>query len=182
MNKLNFKEVFIPTIALFLICAITTALLAITNDITSPMIADIQKKNQDEACRTVLPSASSFTESTVEYNGNTYTFYLGADSNNTVVGCVIITSAKGYGGDISVMTGLSLDGAVTGVQILSMNETPGLGANASKESFLSQYNGSSEVMSVTKDGGSIDSLTGATITSRAVTQAVNEAIEVHNSL
>lgn len=177
MKKLDFKEVFIPTLALFLICTIVTALLAVTNSVTAPLIADIQKQKQDESCRKVLPAASSFIQDSSDPN-----FYIGMDANDTTVGCVIITSAKGYGGDISVMTGISLSGEVAGVQILSMNETPGLGANAQKESFLSQYNGSTESMSVSKDGGEIDSLTGATITSRAVTEAVNKALEIHSNL
>lgn len=182
MKKLNFKDVFVPTLALFLICAIVTALLAVTNNATAPMIADIQKKNQDEACQKVLPAASAFQESEIEYNGNKYTFYLGTDAEGATVGCVIITTAKGYGGDISVMTGIAISGEVTGVQILSMNETPGLGANAKKDSFLSQYTGKSSELKVKKDGGDIDSLTGATITSRAVTAAVSEAIAIHDSI
>jgi len=77
---------------------------------------------------------------------------------------------------------VSSDGTVSGVSIIKMSETSGLGANASKESFRAQFVGQSGTLAVSKDGGSIDALTGATITSRAVTSGVNSALEAVKAL
>ena len=81
-----------------------------------------------------------------------------------------------------MVVGVGTDGTVTGVSISSMSETSGLGANASKESFRSQFVGKSGVLAVSKDGGEIDALTGATITSRAVTSGVNTALVVASEM
>ena len=99
------------------------------------------------------------------------------------MGYVFETESKGYGGTVSVMTGISEEGSVTGVVILSHEETPGLGANAEKEEFLQQYQqpapegGLSVVKYQTPQEGQVEAITGATITTAAVTDAVNEAIE-----
>ncbi len=75
-----------------------------------------------------------------------------------------------------MVVGIAADGAVSGVSIISMSETSGLGANAAKEGFRSQFAGKSGTLAVNKDGGEIDAITGATITSRAVTRGVNAAL------
>ena len=94
-------------------------------------------------------------------------------------GVVITTVSSGYGGKIKVMTGINANGEVSGVNILSMEETPGLGAKGKEDGFLRQYKGyDSPNLAVSKDGGEINALSGATITSRAITRAVNEAIEI----
>lgn len=81
-----------------------------------------------------------------------------------------------------MVVGVGTDGTVTGVSIISMSETSGLGANASKESFRGQFVGKSGELAVSKDGGEIDALTGATITSRAVTSGVNTALVVASEM
>ncbi len=97
-------------------------------------------------------------------------------------GYVIEVTPSGFGGTIDMVVGVKTDGTVAGVEIISMSETSGLGANASKESFRSQFVGKSGDLAVTKDGGDIDALTGATITSRAVTQGVNTALQAATAL
>lgn len=90
---------------------------------------------------------------------------------------MVTTEAKGYGGAIEVMTGIRPDGTVSGVTILSMSETPGLGAKTKESSFLRQYTGANAPdLAVNKDGGTVNAVSGATISSRAVTEAVNSAI------
>ena len=88
---------------------------------------------------------------------------------------------SGFGGNLDIMVGVGADGTCTGVSIISHAETSGLGANATKEDFRSQFVGKSNV-AVTKDGGDIAALTGATITSRAVWNGVNAAIEAAASM
>ena len=98
------------------------------------------------------------------------------------------TEASGYGGAVSVMTGIDSEGSVTGVVILAHEETPGLGANAEKEDFLQQYqqaapDGGFEVIKYqTPQEGQVEAITGATITTRAVTDAVNQAIAQYQEI
>ena len=118
----------------------------------------------------VLP-ADSYTE--VEYTGGdplVSKVYQAGDA-----GYVVQVAPSGFGGVLDVMVGVNTDGTCSGVSIISHSETSGLGANATKEDFRSQFEGKSNV-AVTKDGGDIAPLPGATITSRAVCDGVNAAI------
>ena len=88
-----------------------------------------------------------------------------------------MVTPSGFGGEISMAVGVDKSGAVTGVSIIQMSETSGLGANAQRESFRSQYVGKSGSVALKKQGGEIDALTGATVTSTAVTKGVNAALQ-----
>ena len=96
-------------------------------------------------------------------------------------GWVVEVTPSGFGGTIDMMVGVGTDGVVTGVSIISMSETSGLGSNASRDTFRGQFVGASGSVAVTKDNGDIDALTGATITSRAVCDGVNAALEAAGS-
>lgn len=171
-NKLNVVEIIKPAGILTAICVIVTLLLAVTNALTVDKIAENAENKAAESRFKVL-EADSYSQ--LDENGLVFE---AINENGESAGVVVVTYVSGYGGQIQVMTGITLDGKVSGVNILEMNETPGLGAKAKESSFLAQYKGSADSnMSVTKDGGSIDAISGATITSRAVTQAVNEALE-----
>ncbi len=90
------------------------------------------------------------------------------------------TTAKSYGGDIQVMVGIKADGSVNAVELLQINDTPGLGMNAKNPEFLKQFENKTAGISVNKNTpaeNEIQALTGATITSNAVTGAVNTALE-----
>ena len=93
---------------------------------------------------------------------------------------VTVTDKEGYGGDIQITVGVTKDGTVSGVSILSISETAGLGMRATEAQFQEQYVGkNTDKFYVSKDGGEgepIDAISGATITSRAFTGAVNTAI------
>ena len=100
-------------------------------------------------------------------------------------GHVIGVEATGYGGAFLVTVGIEADGTVTGINIGENEETVGLGKNAEKPAFTDQFSGKNGTLEVVKNGAAgdqIDALTGATITSRAVTSAVNEAREFALSL
>lgn len=103
------------------------------------------------------------------------------DKENNIVGFVINVTAKtGYGGDISFSVGYQHNMMVTGISILSISETPGLGMKAKEASFLNQYTNKTGRFAVDKDNSAgkdnqIDSISGATITSRAMTDGVNAA-------
>ncbi|MDO4419819.1 MAG: RnfABCDGE type electron transport complex subunit G [Ruminococcus sp.] len=185
--KIKLKDIIVPTVTLFVICLIVSALLAGTNALTKEPIAQNELKKSQEAMQSVCPDAVSFEgEKGLEIEA-----YKALNESGEVIGYAIPVSSKGYGGDVSVMVGISsVDGGmVTGVEVLSHSETPGLGANATNESFRNQFkdNPSLHGFSVVKDGsggteGKIDAITGATITSNAVKNAVNEALNIYMSL
>ena len=182
MNGLNAKSVLAPAAVLLVICILVSAALAGTNLLTRDCIAEAAAKKAEESRMVVLPQAETFEE----LDGH----YAGVDGSGNSVGYVFETEGKGYGGTVKVMTGISAEGNITGVVILSHGETPGLGANAEKESFRDQYKeqpaanlagGIKVVKFQAPKEGEIQAMTGATITSTAVTNAVNAAIEQYQS-
>ena len=183
MKNSKAKEIIVPAVSQFLICVVVTALLALTNAVTAPKIDALAVETQEASKKQVLSSAASFSdEKQIEKDGVSYTYYDGLDSDGSVMGYVFVTSAKGYGGDISVMVGVLGDGTVAGVNILSINETAGLGMNAKNQSFLDQFLGKSGEIGVAKNNPSdteIQALTGATITSSAMATAVNTALSLY---
>ncbi len=182
MKQSKAKEIVVPALSLFLICVVVTALLGLTNAVTAPQIEALALETQEAAKAQVLPGAASFGEAkTVAVNGTAYTYYEGLDAAGAALGYVVETAAKGYGGDISLMVGVDAAGAVQGVSILSISETAGLGMNAENPDFLAQFVGKSGQIGVLKNGSSeteIQALTGATITSEAMADGVNQALAV----
>ena len=188
--KIKFKDIFVPAVTLLVICLVVSALLAGTNALTKEPIAENALKKSQEAMQSVCPDAVSFEGG----KGLEVEVYKALDESGNVIGCAIPVTSKGYGGDVQVMVGFAFEGEtalgkVTGVEILSHSETPGLGANATNESFLKEYkqditaSGFEVVKDSTGGGeGKIDAITGATITSNAVTNAVNEAVNIYMSL
>ena len=183
MKKFNIKDILIPTVSLLLICLVVAVLLGGTNELTKEPIAQLQAQKADEAKLQVCPDAVSFDGA----KGLEIECYRGLDVDGNVIGYAIPTSHKGYGGEIEIMVGINLQGEITGVSILSINETPGLGMNAKNEEFTNQFMTRIPENGFTAKGDDasmqkIDALTGATITSEAVSQAVNKAVEVYKSL
>ena len=177
MKKSFFKEIAAPALSLFLIGAVCTLLLALTDSATSAKIAENSKKTEEKSMASAVPEAVGFSEKIVTED---YTYYEAYGDGNTVTAYVFVTSANGYGGELTVMTGIDTEGFITGVIPLKLNETAGLGMKAKNDSFLSQYEGKTEGISVNKSSpgdNEIQALTGATITSKAVTAAVNAAFD-----
>ncbi len=171
------KNIIVPTIALFLICLVATTLLAFANSVTAPIIEELAVKTEMESRKKVVTLAEEF----VDKNENGVSYALGLDAEGNPLGMVFTTTAKSYGGEILVMTGVDMDGKVSGVELLSINDTAGLGMNATKADFRSQFLGLVNGIKVMKnssnhDNNEITALTGATITSQAVTDAVNAAL------
>ena len=175
------KKILLPAIALFSICLVATLLLGLTNQVTKDRIAAIALQTENDARSAVFPEAASFSDAKTV---STYTYYEAIDHAGNVIGCTFTTSAKGYGGDVSVMTGIRTDGTVRAIEILDVSdETPGLGQNARQNWFKEQFSGMQGEIGVSTaskhtDNG-IDALTGATYTSRGVTDAVNLALSLY---
>lgn len=183
MKKINFKDIIVPAAALLIFCLVATAILAGTNMITSVKIADNAVQTEILSRQEVLPEGASYSDVTTLDNGVTYC--IGTDASGEQAGYVFTAGAKGYGGTVSVMVGLDNDGAITGLKILSHGETPGLGANATKESFRDRFIGKTGTLTVNKnsnDGQNVQAITAATITSNAVVNAVNLITDAYSQI
>lgn len=183
--KMNAKDIIYPTFILVAICLVITAALVGTNGMTEAKIAELNAKTEEEAKQEVLPEADGFTTETISTDNGEVEYYVATNG----AGYVFATSNKGYGGQVGVMTGISSEGEITGVKVVSHNETPGLGAKAADASFSDQYKmpipegGSVEVTKTGKSADNqIEAISGATITSNAVTTSVNNAIALFNEI
>ncbi len=176
------RKILTLGLKLFAIAAVAGLALGLTNMVTASAIATQQEEAADAARRAVLPTATKFTA--VATPDGMKDAFAGYDAQGNLTGKTGTIVAKGYGGEVEITVGVDLSGAVTGVSVGGSNfaETAGLGARAKEAWFGEQFIGKTSPISLTKDGGSIDAITSATITSRAVTKAVNEAVIVLSGL
>lgn len=177
------KDIARTAVLLFLICAVAAGILAAVNSVTAPKIAEASAAAAEKSKAEVLPGAASFEELTLA-DGSVC--WCGKDADGNITGYVFDTSASSYGGKVELMTGIKADGTVTGISILSINDTPGLGMNAKKEDWQQQFIGTDGDLNVVKGGiagkNEINAITSATITSKAVTSCVNAAREGFNEI
>jgi len=174
---------------LFIITALVALLLSSANMLTAGKIADNAKKEQEEARMAVLQDAEDFTE--VEYQSgegsSVKQIFAGKKTGKTIGYCVNV-APNGFGGSIDMMVGIRTDGTVEAVKIVSMSETPGLGSKATDSAFIDQFAGKETkspiqvIKSGTAQSNEIVAIAGATVTSRGVTEGVNEAVAVVNTL
>ncbi len=183
--KENKDSIIKPTVVMVCICIVVTLALSLSNLVTQPKIKVLEEKEQNNAMSRVI-KADNYKEQTANItfdDGAEKITYYTAKKSNKIIGYIYVCNEKGYGGSVSVMTAVNTDGTVKAVDILDVsNETPGLGQNSAKESFYSQYKGLKDKVSVVKNGADsknneINAVTGATITSKAVTKAVNKSLE-----
>lgn len=181
MDK-SMREILRYAAVLFIIAAVSAALLAGVNMLTENKIAENSILEEQRALHEVMPEAESFEplgeELSDRYGANE--IYTAKAADGTTAGFCVKLSQRGYGGEIQSIIGLTEGGIVTGVQVISHSETAGLGANLSKESFRDQFVGKSRV-GVVKAGageGEINAISGATITSKAMASSVNAAVDI----
>lgn len=176
------SEIIKPGIRLFIICVISVFLLSIVSEVTKEPIAAQKRAVEQNALKAILPNAKNFKDKQQIQEGNIYSITEAVDENNSVVGYAIGVMPKGYGGSIDLVVGISNDGIIQGINILSHLETAGLGAKASDPEFTNQYIGKKidkdikVVKSNVSNDNEVQAITAATITSNAVTSGVNEVI------
>ena len=167
-------------LTLLAICALVAGALAGVNKLTKDRIAAIREEKIQAAMAEVLPGATDMTEvAFTDATGIVRAVYK-AGEGSAVQGYVVEVAPAGFGGQITMMVGVA-EGKVTGISVVSHTETAGLGSvaadkNSKGEAFRGQFVGMSGQLAVDKDGGDVDSITSATITSRAITNGVNAAL------
>lgn len=192
------NKIIKDTIAITLITLVSGLLLGLVQDITAGPIAEQQQKAKEEAYKAVFADADSFEqvelteevsaglEACLDENGygaqNIDEVMTALDASGSQVGYVFtVTTSEGYGGDIQFAMGIREDGTLNGISILSIGETAGLGMKANTDSFKDQFKDKKvEKFEYTKTGAAaddqIDALSGATITTNAMTNGVNAGL------
>ena len=171
------SDIIKPAAVLLIICVVAAGLLGYVHQITAAPVAAQQELAKQESMTAVLPDADSFGEEQEINEGNITTITPALDSEGNETGYAVAITTKGFSAGLQLMFGIDTEGVITGLSVVDCsNDTPGLGANAANEDFYGQFTGKSGEVAVTKDGGDIEALTGATITSRAVANAATEAI------
>ena len=175
-------DIIRPTAVLALICIVVTLALSSANFLTENKIKALAQENQNKAMSKLI-KADSYNEQTDEIDGEEIT-YTTAENSDGIIGYIFTVDVNGYGGALSVMTAINTDGTVAAIEILdASNETPGLGQNVTKQDFYTQYSGVKSGVEVVKDGtgsadnNTVNAVTGATISSKAVTKSVNTALD-----
>lgn len=160
---------------LTIVCVVAALILGITYNVTKPLIAEQKEKEKQEALKEVLPDADEYKEGLLDDKQ-----YYEGYKNGKPVGYAISCAGDGYAGEINMLVGIDSSGKITGVEVLSQQETPGLGARCieikpkeKKPWFLAQLEGrpASEL-----DRANIEAITGATITTEAIIKAIKEEV------
>ncbi|MBP3336973.1 MAG: RnfABCDGE type electron transport complex subunit G [Clostridia bacterium] len=176
------EKSFVLAAVLFVITAVVSLMLAFSNMVTADKIAENTKKAENEARVAVMPEATDF-KFFRSYREGIVTEVQRAVRNDEKIGWCAKVSPNGYGGAIEFIVGIDNDFKITGIKIVNMSETPGLGAKAGEEKFSSQFPGkyAKDGLSVIKSGtpkeNEILAISGATVTSSAIKEGINAAIE-----
>lgn len=175
------KQVLKPVLILLALCLVIAAAVSVTNYYTADKVAAQAEAKITENIALLLPG----TASTAETECDAFLYFDCTDANGTALGRAYLIDAKGYGGPISLMVGIKSDGIVSGISILASSETPGLGKKAEDKAFYGQFS-NKDVDSFTVIKGAantedqISAISGATISSRAITNAVNTVLAHFN--
>ena len=167
-------------IALMVITIVSGGVLGFVYGLTKPAIDQVEANKNLKAINEVLKSDVEIVKTeTIDIDDLTYN--LAYDAKGNFIGAAIKTYSKnGFGGKIELMVGMLANGIINKVSVLSQAETPGLGANMVNDKFKGQFDGKNPAtfkLMVKKDGGDVDAITAATISSRAVSEAIKKAAD-----
>lgn len=170
-------------LSLTVITLVAAGLLAGVNELTKATIEEANAKKQQAAIVAVLPQVAGLTLAEVEKVGDLeiYKAFLGEE----LIGAAVKVEENGFGGAFHLMVGFDAEGAISGYEVLDHQETPGLGSKMQewfhKNAPVVGLNPAEKNMTVSKDGGDVDAITAATISSRAFLAAVQKAYAAYTS-
>ncbi len=157
-----------PVVFLAVLVLITVSLLVWVNSFTGPVVEANRQARIISILEEIFPEITEY-----EFENEIFIIY----SNDVVKGYAILAESNGYSGKINLLVGINTDRSIKDVSIISHTETPGLGNRITEKSFTDQFKGlTTEEVALTKDGGRIDAITGATISSEAVVEAIQESM------
>lgn len=165
LEKLKSKRLY-PIVFLTIVVLISVSLLLYINSFTSTVVEAQNRTRIKTVLENIFPDLTGFEE-----EEDLFVIYEG----NNIAGYTFIASGNGYSGIISILVGMNNDYTIKDIAILSQTETPGLGSEITEKSFTDQFIGlGADEIILSGDGGNVDAITGATISSKAVTDAVRE--------
>ena len=180
------KKIIVSTLVLCIITLVAGMSLAVVYEVTKAPIAEAEAKAALKAYAAIFPDAQTFEETAVlsqdSANGAVIEKALYAKADDAYLGYVLtVSSPNGYGGNIVIAMGVTPEGTLVGVSVISQNETAGLGAKCKDDKFTSQFAGiSGGMVDYTKSepasNNQIQAISGATITTSAVVDAVNAGL------
>jgi len=182
---------FLPAITLAAICLVVAILLAATNLLTREPIAKQEEKAAFERMSVIFPAGETFTavEISDDLRDAMATAECGCDEvhealddSGNLLGYIFVTRSFGYAGDVIVTSGLAADGSILQVIVTAPEETPKLGKEVEKDSFTDQFSGINAGEHAGTDSGCVQMISGATISSKAVCNAFNKAVDAFNTL
>ncbi|NJD02672.1 MAG: RnfABCDGE type electron transport complex subunit G [Ruminiclostridium sp.] len=189
------RDMFKPALVLFVICLIVGAAMAFTNFATAGRIEQRITEDSENARKAVLPDADGFVKMNLDkikaVSGNsgydTIKEAYAAKKGDSVIGYVFLAKPAGYAGEINIMIGIDGRGHVSGVEIGDNKETPGLGSKAKDKKFKGQFSDKKyDIINVVKrkaeKGDEVQAISGATITSKAVSIGVQQASRLAGAL
>jgi Na+-translocating ferredoxin:NAD+ oxidoreductase subunit G len=160
---------FYPVIFLVVIVFVAVILLMYVNNITTAKILEQREAKIVTQLQNIFPDMDKYVLKDEIYI---------VLKNNGTIGYTFIAKGRGYGGDISTLVGIDKDFAIRQITVLSNTETPGLGTRITLASFTDQFKGlKSQDVVLSRDGGKVDAITGATISSRAVTDSIKKELD-----
>ncbi|MDP8231605.1 MAG: RnfABCDGE type electron transport complex subunit G [Candidatus Zophobacter franzmannii] len=165
---------------LLAVCALATGILAYLNSVTAPMIAEVKRVEAENARKEVMPDATDFVKKTMVDSSEVDTdlYFIAVNEAKEPIGYILTVALNGYSGVVKTVVGLKNDFSINKIKVIEQTETPGLGAKASTPAFAEKFVGMTlPQLMVKKDGGDIISITGATITTRTVTNSINAGIK-----
>lgn len=177
-------KLFVPAIILTVICLVTTGLVALTFDITKAE-RERQEVIAANANRLALfPEAAAFTplvDDSAALPAGLEEAIIVTGDDGTQLGYIFVSEKRGYGGMVPVMIAVNMDSVISGIRVLANEETPGLGKKVEANPFLKQFldKHADDIFGLRVDNAGhqpIDAVSGATISSRAVTDAINIAL------
>jgi electron transport complex protein RnfG len=172
------KENFKLGAILMIYCAFFAGILAYVNTITKPVIGGLKEKTATEIRLKLIPEATTFVEKKAAED-TTFVYYIAKNAKGEILGYTLIAAKRGYSSVVKTMVALDKNFTIVTLQVFDQNETPGLGTHAIDRDFPDRFKGKTiEDLKVDKDGGTIKSITGATITTRAITNSLHEAIRM----
>lgn len=173
-SKSNVKADFVmPILVLTLICLVMSALLAVINNVTAPIITETENAIAEAARAEVLPEADSFTQVDVDLPEDSFVTAVYKADNG--VGYVFMITCNGYGGKgtMNLIVGIDSDGCIVYSKTLSHAETAGLGSKTADDDFRLQFSGKDSSLS------GIDTISGATFSSNYYIEGIRSAFEAY---
>jgi electron transport complex protein RnfG len=174
-------KVFIHyALVLLIITGLACGILAMVNKQTKPVIEKNQAESENNARSQVIEGAVDFEKQSLKISETeSLEYYIAKDAQANVLGYTFIALGKGYSGELKTMVGVDPEFKIKKILVIQQTETPGLGANCTKPEFNEKFaNLALNDLKVDKDGGNIKSISGATITTRAITNSIKETLDM----